>query len=375
MPLHRRSLMLILATCLNAGSALAQMTPEHPQVKLQTTLGDIVVELETAKAPITVKNFLQYVNDKHYDGTIFHRVIDGFMIQGGGMTPNLQEKPARAPIQLEASNGLKNERGTIAMARRADPNSATAQFFINVADNEMLNAPKPDGHGYAVFGKVIQGIDVVDKIRTVATGNHGMHKNVPTTPILIQSATEIGESPLLAENKNNDKKTNKSAAKSDSDKSEQEIPPLSSMADGFEFRVEGDPPVIIATGGPCISVGIREMRFSTGEAFAYLQGKHRQEWYFTVYGKSRVDSSDMMVNISHSSDWHSIVAYQRNQLAGTPPGKNKQVVQESLEWAECLARSHMKYVEAQDNWMGGNMKLLLKLNPTLKPYLKNSPQN
>ncbi len=132
-------------------------------MKLHTSLGDIVVQLEPERAPATVANFLQYVQDKHYDGTIFHRVIDGFMIQGGGMTANLQEKATRAPIPLEANNGLKNVRYSIAMARRPDPNSATAQFFINVKDNTMLDAPKPDGHGYAVFGQVIAGQEVVDK--------------------------------------------------------------------------------------------------------------------------------------------------------------------------------------------------------------------
>ncbi|WP_373832479.1 peptidylprolyl isomerase, partial [Delftia acidovorans] len=132
-----------------------------------------------------------YVRDKHYDGTVFHRVMDGFMIQGGGMDASLKEKPTRAPIPLEADNGLKNDRGTIAMARTGNPNSATSQFFINVVNNDMLNAPKPDGHGYAVFGRVVQGMDVVDKIRTVATGNQGMHQNVPTKPVTILSATEV----------------------------------------------------------------------------------------------------------------------------------------------------------------------------------------
>ena len=181
-----------------AGFALAAMfsvAPAHtqtaPKVKLATSLGDIVVQLDPAKAPKTVENFLAYVNDKHYDGTVFHRVIDGFMIQGGGMDASLKEKPTRAPIPLEADNGLKNDRGTIAMARTGNPNSATSQFFINVVNNDMLNAPKPDGHGYAVFGRVVQGMDVVDKIRTVATGNQGMHQNVPTKPVTILSATEV----------------------------------------------------------------------------------------------------------------------------------------------------------------------------------------
>lgn len=169
-----------------ANPALAQTAP---QVKLSTSLGDIVVELNPAKAPKTVDNFLQYVKDKHYDGTVFHRVIDGFMVQGGGFTADLQQKPTRAAIPLEANNGLKNVRYTIAMARTSDPNSATAQFFINVVNNAMLNAPQPDGHGYAVFGKVVKGTEVVDKIKGVATGNRGMHQNVPLTPVTIRSAT------------------------------------------------------------------------------------------------------------------------------------------------------------------------------------------
>ena len=147
-----------------------------------------MVELAPTKAPKTVENFLQYVNDKHYDGTVFHRVIDGFMIQGGGFTADMQQKPTRDPIPLEARNGLKNDRYTIAMARTGNPNSATAQFYINVANNDMLNAPNPDGHGYAVFGKVVQGQAVIDKIRTVATGNRGMHQNVPKDPVTIVSA-------------------------------------------------------------------------------------------------------------------------------------------------------------------------------------------
>ena len=154
-------------------------------------MGEFVVELEPVKAPKTVENFLQYVADKHYEGTVFHRVIDGFMVQGGGFTADLQQKPTRAPIPLEAKNGLKNDRYTIAMARTGNPNSATSQFYINVANNDMLNAPQPDGHGYAVFGKVVQGQAIVDKIRTVATGNRGMHQNVPTSAITITSTTLV----------------------------------------------------------------------------------------------------------------------------------------------------------------------------------------
>jgi peptidyl-prolyl cis-trans isomerase A (cyclophilin A) len=180
------ALMISVLTLLTP-SAHAQSTA--PRVKLSTTMGDIVVELSPDKAPKTVENFLQYLADKHYDNTIFHRVIDGFMIQGGGMAAQMLEKRTRAPIPLEARTGLKNDRGTIAMARTSVPDSATAQFFINVVDNAMLNAPQPDGHGYAVFGKVVSGMDVVDKIRGVPTRSMGMNQNVPVTPVLINSAT------------------------------------------------------------------------------------------------------------------------------------------------------------------------------------------
>ena len=177
MRLTRRTLNLSLTGLLLASmtSLAAAQDAKQPRVQFNTSMGDFVVELAPTKAPKTVENFLQYVNDKHYDGTVFHRVIDGFMIQGGGFTADMQQKPTRDPIPLEARNGLKNDRYTIAMARTGNPNSATAQFYINVANNDMLNAPNPDGHGYAVFGKVVQGQAVIDKIRTVATGNRGMH--------------------------------------------------------------------------------------------------------------------------------------------------------------------------------------------------------
>ena len=191
MTLSRRTLTLSLAAVLATTSTHWAIAADiaKPRVKITTSLGDFVVELDPAKAPKTVENFLQYVADKHYDGTVFHRVIDGFMIQGGGFTADMQQKPTRAAIPLEAKNGLKNDRYTIAMARTSNPDSATAQFFINVANNDMLNAPQPDGHGYAVFGKVVQGQAVVDKIRSVATGNRGMHQNVPTTAVSITAAT------------------------------------------------------------------------------------------------------------------------------------------------------------------------------------------
>ena len=193
MTLSRRTLTLTLASLALAGATTLASAQDaaKPRVKFATNLGDFIVELEPAKAPQTVTNFLQYVADKHYEGTVFHRVIDGFMVQGGGFTADMQQKPTRAPIPLEAKNGLKNDRYTIAMARTGNPNSATAQFYINVANNDMLNAPQPDGHGYAVFGKVVQGQATIDKIRTVATGNRGMHQNVPTSAVTITSASVV----------------------------------------------------------------------------------------------------------------------------------------------------------------------------------------
>ena len=177
------------AALIGAAPALAQ--DAAPKVKLTTSMGEIVVQLDPAKAPKTVENFLNYVKDKYYDGTIFHRVMNGFMIQGGGFTADMQQKATKPPIPLEANNGLKNDTYTIAMARTGNPNSATSQFFINVKNNDSLNAPSPDGYGYAVFGKVVSGNDVVDKIKAVATGNKGGHQNVPTTPVVIESATLV----------------------------------------------------------------------------------------------------------------------------------------------------------------------------------------
>ncbi len=167
--------------------ALMGVAQTAPQVVFKTSLGEFTVEVYPNKAPKTVDNFLRYVKDKHYDGTVFHRVMDGFMVQGGGFTADMKQKPTRAPVALEAMNGLKNEVGTIAMARISDPNSATSQFFINVVNNPGLNAPQPDGYGYTVFGKVVAGMDVVDKIRAVPVGNQGMFQNVPRTPITIVS--------------------------------------------------------------------------------------------------------------------------------------------------------------------------------------------
>ena len=183
--LTRTALIAALSLALTAPfAALAQ------KVKLNTSAGDIVVELDAAKAPKTVENFVQYVKAGHYDGTVFHRVIPSFMIQGGGMTADMKEKPTRAPIPLESKNGLGNARGTLAMARTGNPNSATSQFFVNVQDNDRLNAANsPDGNGYAVFGKVVSGMDVVDKIREVPTGSKGGHNDVPLTPVTIIKVT------------------------------------------------------------------------------------------------------------------------------------------------------------------------------------------
>lgn len=166
---------------------------EDPKVLLETTDGDILIELYPEKAPKTVENFLKYVDEGFYDNTIFHRVIPGFMIQGGGMDMKMKEKPTHAPIENEASNGLKNERGAIAMARTSDPHSASSQFFINHADNDFLDfrAPTQDGYGYAVFGKVIDGMDVVDKIAKTKTRTVGIHENVPTDSILITKASRF----------------------------------------------------------------------------------------------------------------------------------------------------------------------------------------
>ena len=157
-------------------------------VKLHTNKGTIVLELNAEKAPNTVENFLDYAKSGFYDGTIFHRVIDGFMIQGGGMEPGMSEKKTNAPIKNEANNGLTNDRGTVAMARTPDPHSATAQFFINVSDNAFLNfrSETMDGWGYCVFGKVVDGMDVVDAIRKVDTGSFGFHQDVPKEDIVIE---------------------------------------------------------------------------------------------------------------------------------------------------------------------------------------------
>ena len=165
----------------------------NPLVEMKTSQGTLTIELYADKAPKTVENFLQYVKDGFFAGTVFHRVIPGFMIQGGGFEPGMKEKPTRAPIQNEAKNGLRNQAGTLAMARTSDPHSASAQFFINLVDNAPLDYPSRDGWGYAVFGKVSQGMEVVNKIAKVPTGNAGFHQNVPTTPVVIESVKLLPE--------------------------------------------------------------------------------------------------------------------------------------------------------------------------------------
>ena len=160
------------------------------KVRLDTSHGAIVLELDDDNAPATVANFLQYAQDGHYDDTVFHRVIDGFMIQGGGFAPGMKQKPTRAPVANEAGNGLKNRKYTVAMARTNDPHSATAQFFVNVADNDFLDykGPSPQGWGYCVFGKVVEGTDVVDRIKGLPTGRSGFHENVPSDDVVIRKA-------------------------------------------------------------------------------------------------------------------------------------------------------------------------------------------
>ena len=187
--------MFVALTVVEDGAAAA-----NPQVLIKTSMGEIVVELYPDKAPKSVENFLQYVRDGHYNGTIFHRVIGNFMIQGGGFTPDFYkpgtpdfgQKKARAPIPLESKNGLRNDTGWIAMARTSQPDSATAQFFINTVDNANLNHPQPDGHGYAVFGKVIKGMEAVNAIRAVKTGRMGPFGDVPAEPVTIESVSVVG---------------------------------------------------------------------------------------------------------------------------------------------------------------------------------------
>jgi len=160
-------------------------------IKLHTNHGVIAIELDAEKAPKSAQNFIDYAQSGHYDGTIFHRIIDGFMIQGGGFEPGMKQKPTQAPIENEAKNGLKNVKGSIAMARTSDPHSATAQFFINVSDNSFLDYPGQDGWGYCVFGQVVEGLDVVEAIRAVKTGRSGFHQDVPVEDVVIEKAEVV----------------------------------------------------------------------------------------------------------------------------------------------------------------------------------------
>lgn len=184
----RKTIIAMTVCLLLAGISIpAEAAGKNPLVLMETSLGPVRIELYPDKAPVTVKNFLGYVKQGFYDGTVFHRVIAGFMVQGGGFTADLKEKQTGKPIRNEAANGLRNDRGTIAMARTMDPDSATAQFFINLVNNDGLNRPRPDGHGYAVFGKVTEGMDVVDKIAAVRTGFRRGMGDVPLEPVVIKA--------------------------------------------------------------------------------------------------------------------------------------------------------------------------------------------
>lgn len=188
-----RKIIVVAAACLLlAGISIpAGAAGRNPVVLMETSLGSVKVELYPDKAPVTVKNFLGYVKQGFYDGTVFHRVIAGFMVQGGGFSADLKEKPTGKPIKNEAANGLRNDRGTIAMARTMDPDSATAQFFINLVNNDGLNRPRPDGHGYAVFGRVIEGMETVDRIAAVRTGVRRGMGDVPLEPVVIKSVKAV----------------------------------------------------------------------------------------------------------------------------------------------------------------------------------------
>ncbi len=186
----RKLLVALVMLLLSCATALSAEKP-NPLVLMETTMGNIKLELFEREAPVSVGNFLEYAGSGFYDNTIFHRVIAGFMIQGGGFNVEFERKDTRAPIVNEAGNGLENRRGTLAMARTANPDSATCQFFINLVDNAMLNRPKPDGYGYAVFGRVVEGMDVVDRIGAVRTGIHGGLRDVPLERVQIRSVRRI----------------------------------------------------------------------------------------------------------------------------------------------------------------------------------------
>ena len=183
--------LLGLLLCGFSTHSLSSTLGKHPMIKLHTNHGAITLQLDAEKAPLSTQNFIDYVNSGFYDGTIFHRVMDNFMIQGGGFEPGMKQKTTNAPVKNEAANGLKNVKYSIAMARTSDPHSATAQFFINVSDNDFLDYPGQDGWGYAVFGKVVEGAEVVDAIKGVKTGNAGFHQNVPREDVVITKAEVI----------------------------------------------------------------------------------------------------------------------------------------------------------------------------------------
>ncbi|MEN3364584.1 MAG: peptidyl-prolyl cis-trans isomerase [Burkholderiales bacterium] len=193
MTISRRTFTHLLAALSLASAVQGVQAADQPQVTLKTNMGDIVLELYPDKAPKSVANFLSYVKSGHYSGTVFHRVINNFMIQGGGFDKDMNQKPTTTKVQNEANNGLKNEAYSVAMARTSDPHSASAQFFINVKDNRFLDYPGQDGYGYTVFGKVVKGMEVVNKIKTVETTNRGMHQNVPVQPVVVESATIAGK--------------------------------------------------------------------------------------------------------------------------------------------------------------------------------------
>lgn len=197
------ALLAIFALPLSTTAADQPAKSANPNVRMVTSMGVIEIELDAKRAPVTVKNFLGYVDNGFYNGTIFHRVIPGFMVQGGGMLPGMKEKPAGAKIQNEADNGLKNLTGTIAMARTSDPHSASAQFFINTVDNGFLDhrGKNPQGWGYAVFGKVTKGMDVVKKIEAVQTSNAGMHQNVPVKDVILTKVERINTATAPAKQK------------------------------------------------------------------------------------------------------------------------------------------------------------------------------
>jgi len=188
--MFKKALVIMTLALLCASPVLGKDAPasgKNPAVEIETSMGSITAELFAKEAPLSVKNFMGYAEKGFYNGTIFHRVIAGFMIQGGGFTAEMITKPTEAPIKNEAANGLKNDRGTLSMARTGDPDSATSQFFINLVNNQGLNRPSPDGHGYAVFGKVVKGMDVVDKIAATKTGMKSGFRDVPETTVLIKS--------------------------------------------------------------------------------------------------------------------------------------------------------------------------------------------